>query len=50
MNLRKAFFKSLARLNKRFLPSYIHRDLVALKWYDKAIIGWRYLVTKNALD
>ena len=50
MKVRKAFFKILAKLNKWFLPSYIHRNLLDLKWYDKTIIGWRYFVTKNAIS
>lgn len=49
MTIDKSVFRILSKLNKLFLPSYIHRDLMKLKWYDKAIVGWRYWVTKKAL-
>lgn len=49
MNVFNIFWKSLSWLNKRVLPSYIHRDLTKLKWYEKAIVAWRYFVTKKVL-
>ena len=42
-------FRVLARLNKAILPSYKNKDLLKLSKIDKAIVGWRYWVTKNAL-
>lgn len=44
------FFRLLSKLNKIFLPSYVHRDLTKLGKLDQAIIAWRLWVTKNALD
>lgn len=49
MMIKKQFFTILSWLNKRIFPSYIRRDLSRLKWYDKAIIAWRYWVTKQCL-
>lgn len=50
--MKKAFFKLLARLNKLVLPSYSKKqlDLSKATKMQMAIIGWRYLVTTNALD
>ena len=47
--MRVAIFKVLANINKAILPSYRNKDLNKLSKMDKAIIGWRYWVTKNAL-
>lgn len=50
--MRKALFKTLAKINKAILPSFTKRQLdisKASKW-QLAIIGWRWYVTKNALD
>lgn len=48
----KAIFKTLAKVNKALLPSYTKQrlDLAKAKKWQLAIIGWRYYVTKNALD
>ncbi|TPV35488.1 SsrA-binding protein [Paucihalobacter ruber] len=48
----KAIFKILAKVNKALLPSYTKQqlDLAKAKKWQLAIIGWRYYVTKNALD
>ncbi|MEM1121751.1 MAG: SsrA-binding protein [Bacteroidota bacterium] len=48
----KALYRLLAQLNKRLLPSFTKRglDLAKAKKWQLAIIGWRYYVTKNALD
>lgn len=46
----KAIFKVLASINKRLLPRYSKRDITRLSGIDKAIVAYRYWVTKNALD
>ena len=50
--MKKQGFKLLARLNKAVLPSYSKRrlDLAKANKLQMAIIGWRWVVTKNALD
>jgi hypothetical protein len=50
--MRKALFKTLAKINKTILPSYSKRqlDLTQASKIQMAIIGWRWYVTKNALD
>ncbi|MCK0133969.1 SsrA-binding protein [Arenibacter sp. S6351L] len=50
--MKKKFFKLLAKLNKLVLPSYSKKqlDLSKATKIQMAIIGWRYLVTTNALD
>jgi len=45
----KNAFKILAKLNKIILPSYARRNLNKLSKLDKAIIGYRYWITKNSL-
>ncbi|WP_086478380.1 MULTISPECIES: SsrA-binding protein [Arenibacter] len=50
--MKKKFFKFLAQINKRILPSFSKKGLDlsrATKW-QMAVIGWRYYVTINALD
>ncbi|MBK7383563.1 MAG: hypothetical protein IPI81_09535 [Flavobacteriales bacterium] len=47
--MRKALFQLLARLNKLLLPKLWHKDLTRLSKAQKAIVGWRIWVTKNAL-
>jgi hypothetical protein len=47
--MRKDFFKLLARFNHIFLPRYSHRDLSKLKKWEKAIVGYKYWITCNAL-
>ncbi len=44
-----SIFRVLAKVNKVILPSYKHKDLSKLTIKDKAIVGWRFWVTKNAL-
>lgn len=44
-----ALFRLLAKINKAILPSYKDKDLTKLSLTDKAIVGWRIWVTKNAL-
>lgn len=50
--MKKKFFKMLARLNKKLLPSYSKQqlDLRKASKLQMAIIGWRLWVTKNSLD
>lgn len=50
--MKKQFFKFLAKLNKAVLPSYSKKDfdLSKASKIQMAIIGWRWYVTKNALD
>ncbi|WP_179345593.1 SsrA-binding protein [Winogradskyella ursingii] len=50
--MKKAFFKALAKINKALLPSYTKKqlDLSKASNFQKAIVGWRVYVTKNALD
>ncbi|PTM00915.1 MAG: SsrA-binding protein [Bacteroidetes bacterium] len=49
--MKKAIFRTLAKLNKVILPSYSKRqlDLSKASKLQLAIIGWRVYVTKNAL-
>lgn len=48
----KQVFKILARINKIILPSFSKKqlDLSQASKLQMAIIGWRWFVTKNALD
>ncbi len=45
-------FKILARLNKLLLPSFTKQqlDITKAKKWQMALIGWRYYITKRALD
>lgn len=45
-------FKILAKLNKLLLPSFTKQglDIAKAKKWQMAIIGWKYYVTKNALN
>jgi hypothetical protein len=47
--MKKSFFKILARINKVILPSFAKKDLTKLKKWEKAIVAYRYVVTKNSL-
>ena len=47
--MKKAFFRTLARINKALLPKYYRRDLKTLKKWEMAIVGYKYWVTCNAL-
>ena len=44
------FFGKVYLNLKNFFPVYINRDLIRLKLYDKALIGWCYFVNKKVLD
>ncbi|MDD7885239.1 SsrA-binding protein [Flavivirga sp. 57AJ16] len=50
--MQKQVFKFLAKVNKIILPSYSKQrlDLAKANKLQMAIIGWRWFVTKNALD
>ncbi len=45
-------FKIIAKINKLLLPSFTKNglDIAKAKKWQKAIIGYRYYVTKRALD
>ena len=42
-------FKILAKINKKVFPSLYHKDIAKLNKYEKAILVYRYWVTKNSL-
>ena len=50
--MNRNLFKILAKLNKIVLPSYSKKqlDLAKASKIQMAVIGWRWFVTKNALD
>ncbi|MBK9176413.1 MAG: SsrA-binding protein [Flavobacteriales bacterium] len=47
--MKKDLFRLLARLNKLVLPKLWSHDLTRLSKWQKALVGWRYYVTRNAL-
>lgn len=49
--MKKQLFQFLARANKALLPSYSKKqlDLQKAGKLQKALIGWKLWVTKNAL-
>lgn len=50
--MKKQVFKILAKVNKILLPNYSKKklDLAKANKLQMAIIGWKWFVTKNALD
>ena len=50
--MKKTFFKTLARLNKKVLPSLTKKDVDLSKAskLQLALFGYKLWVTKNALD
>jgi len=50
--MKNKVFKFLAKVNKLILPSYSKKqlDLAKATKLQMAIIGWRWFVTRNALD
>ncbi|WP_298345001.1 SsrA-binding protein [uncultured Algibacter sp.] len=50
--MRKQVFRFLAKVNKFMLPSYSKKqlDLAKATKLQMAIIGWKWYVTRNALD
>ncbi|MBT1696736.1 hypothetical protein KK083_07615 [Fulvivirgaceae bacterium PWU4] len=47
--MKKSLFRLLARINKVVLPRYSKRDITRLSKLDKAIVAYRYWITKNSL-
>jgi len=47
--MERAFFRLLARLNRLLLPQLWDKDLTRLTKLQKAIVAWRYFVTRKAL-
>jgi hypothetical protein len=45
-------YKILAKINKLLLPSFTKQqlDITKAKKWQMALIGWRYYITKRALD
>lgn len=48
--MRRAFFRTLARLNKLLLPKVHPHRVMRLGGRHKLLLAWRYWVTRNALD
>jgi hypothetical protein len=48
--MKSRFFKVLARINKVILPRFSQRDIGRLSKLDRALVAFRYWVTKNSLD
>ncbi len=48
--MKKTLFRFLARVNKAILPKQWDRDLSRLSKGRKLLAGYRYWVTRNALD
>ena len=51
--MKHQFFKALAKINRAILPSYSTKDTFDLRkatTFQKAIIGYRSWVTKNAIN
>ncbi|HEX2618341.1 MAG TPA: SsrA-binding protein [Flavobacteriales bacterium] len=49
MTARKRFFRLLAAVNRTVLPKLWNKDLARLSKAQKALVGYRYWVTRNAL-
>lgn len=45
----KVFFKLLSKLNNTVLPKYSDKDLTKLSKIQKAVVAYRYWVTKNTI-
>ena len=45
-------YKILAKINKLLLPSFTKQqlDITKAKKWQMTLIGWRYYITKRALD
>lgn len=48
--MKRSLFRLLARFNKAVLPKQWNRDLSKLSAARKLLAGYRYWVTRNALD
>lgn len=49
MTFRKRLFRTLAKVNRAVLPKLWDRDLTRLSTAQKALVAYRYWVTRNAL-
>ena len=47
--MKRSTFKFLAWVNRMLLPRMSKKDVTRLTKMQKAIVGWRYWVTINAL-
>ena len=47
--MRPSIFKFLATINKYILPRYSKSDITKLSTFAKAMVAYRYWVTKNSL-
>ena len=50
VQMKRSFFRFLAKLNKLILPRYSKRDINKLSKIDKALVAYRYWVTLHALE
>ena len=50
--MKKKFFKTLAKINKKILPNFTKQelDLAKASKLQLAVFGYKLWVTKNALD
>ncbi|MGO4912154.1 MULTISPECIES: hypothetical protein [unclassified Leeuwenhoekiella] len=50
--MKKQLFKTLAKINKRVLPSFTKKelDLTKASKFQLALFGYKLWVTKNSLD
>lgn len=50
--MKKHFYKTLSKINKKVLPSYSKKrlDLQKASKIQMAVLGWKLWVTKKALD
>ncbi len=49
-SMKKKTFQLIAKFNKAILPKYYKRDLTKLKKWEKAVVGYKYWITTNALE
>ncbi len=45
----KTIYKILAKINRVLLPKMSDKDLTKLTKFQKAIVAYRYWITKNSL-
>jgi len=48
--MKKNFFKLIAKLNKKVLPSYLKKDPSKLSKMQQAVLGFRYYILMQSLD
>jgi len=46
---KKYIFSRLAVMNKLIMPKLYKKNITKLKNYEKALLGYRYWITKNSL-